>query len=201
MKNKAVIILLAVAIGPWSANQGLDAVKAFRALKQPPPSYGFMSSGLDHTTTIQLTNGATADDLRKILGSEIDFDFQEPAGIIPSPADAPPSSVIVGRYIYTIRFAAHDYFVANKCSGFTVIDQHQIFLDPFYDGISLRQNLWHELMHASIALAGGQNASEASRTKRSNKDDAFISPTASVLVNILRDNPRLVEWLTKKVVL
>lgn len=121
--------------------------------------------------------------------------FTKPEPEVPAPADRPPSKIAVNGQIYTVKYIAHYYFVENECLAFTDFGTHEIALDPTRAPAEIREYVLHELMHASLHAAGGMTHYGGAN----NNDGAenVINPVAPELLWVLRDNPKLADWLLR----
>ena len=113
---------------------------------------------------------------------------------VPYPPDHPPLEIAVGKRLFTVVYAPHDYFVANNCAAFTDIESRKIVLDREEGSLEIRVSVLHELSH--LALRDGGGLADYSKHGEDPEDD-YITPVTPKLLNTLRDNPKLVAWLQK----
>lgn len=108
------------------------------------------------------------------------------------PPDPPPSPIVVGPYIYRISY--RDAKTMPSYEGQTYHDSEVILLRRDLGPGELRETLFHELEHCAMYI--GTSGEEYVLIGR--KTDAMIEANAPVMVEVLRDNPALVRWLTRK---
>ena len=123
-----------------------------------------------------------------------DEDFSFPPEV-PAPVGHPPLRIVAGRFVYTVHYTTKEFLSHNFCWAFTRHSDHTIWLQRDYDS---RETVTHELLH--VAAWVGKNEDqiffEGTPTGLQSNHD-FIVPASSVLLEILRDNPKLTRWLTE----
>lgn len=109
----------------------------------------------------------------------------------------PPSEISVGPYVYTVSVGGQEWdrqaaeeaqegtgYLYGRCD-------HPVSSIVLRDGLSAAvtaETLLHEIMHACVYLAGQPLNAKA--------EEAAISSLAPTLLHVLRENPRLVAYLT-----
>lgn len=117
--------------------------------------------------------------------------FKQPDA--PGPrVDAPPSRIIVGPYVFTIHYRTEKTMPGQY--GSTSMVDEKILLQRDLGFGQMRETLLHELEHAAIFAAAGSERPDTD----GDTEDEFIEANAATLITILRDNPTLVTWLTKR---
>ncbi|MFZ4431667.1 MAG: hypothetical protein ACOYOQ_00570 [Microthrixaceae bacterium] len=99
--------------------------------------------------------------------------------------DGPPGKLRVGPFTY--RVVVDEGRIPSDLYGACDKSHHVISLHPNQSGDRLRATLLHEVIHAlcDVAAVDDDKAEEAVATR-----------LAPLLLDVLRDNPRLVEYLT-----
>ncbi|RJQ27034.1 hypothetical protein C4577_01810 [Candidatus Parcubacteria bacterium] len=106
-----------------------------------------------------------------------------------------PKEFVCGPYRYTIDFdgeASYDYSYLGVCLN----RSRRIKLDPRQSDTELPQTLLHEAIHA---LGGAYEIKEwrGHTTDAAGNVTDKIDLMASALLQFIRVNPKLVEWLSK----
>ena len=99
-----------------------------------------------------------------------------------------PSSVLVGPFRYAIRYGkrAEKMLGVEGAVGLTLSDQLEILVSREQVDDRMRATLIHEVIHACADLADlGDTSTE----------EQWASRLGPILLQVLRDNPHLVEWL------
>lgn len=109
------------------------------------------------------------------------------------PADPPPSEIRMGPYVYHVYYTSQKALDTQQAWALTEIGYRRIWLDP-NRAASLRMDMLHELMHVAKDL--GTN--DGTLTANFNAEESEIKSTTLGLLFALRDNPDLVEWLSRK---
>ena len=103
-----------------------------------------------------------------------------------------PRKVMIAGHPWKIlrKPARAMYFEGAKCRGLCIPDRYEIWL---YRGLVLtaaQEYLVHELLHACVSsFVGNRNRMT---------EEVFVDGAAKPIVAMLRDNPRLVAYLTQK---
>ena len=105
------------------------------------------------------------------------------------PEDAPPSSIKVGPYTYRVYYTTAEALLTQNALALTQLDSHRIYLNPKRD---LRTDLMHELFHCAKDVG----TSNGHLIGQYDGEENLIEETAPMVTAILRDNPKLVTWLT-----
>ena len=105
----------------------------------------------------------------------------------PAPHDPPPSPIKVGPYYYRIVWKTN-----SGDMGDSFFEKERIGLDPSLGFGEMRSTLLHELLHCASDIGTDRHAYDPR-----NEDD-FIQAVEPTLLQILRDNPKLLTWLTER---
>ena len=100
--------------------------------------------------------------------------------------DKPPASVVVGPYRY--RIVVDDARIPPDLYGQCDKGKHVVALHPDQSAVRLRSTLMHELLHALCDLTGVDD---------DKAEERIVTVLAPALLALLRENPRLLEWLTE----
>lgn len=117
--------------------------------------------------------------------------------MVPPPKDHPPMRIVAGAYSYRVSFTTTQYLHDNDCEAFTSFLTHTIWLDVKENPFDRRETLMHELMHIAVYVNGGPEIG-ADHNDGLTEGHDIINPAAPALVDILRNNPQLVAWLTER---
>jgi len=95
-----------------------------------------------------------------------------------------------------IHYVRRSWLLERHVTAITFPDMDPvlIFLPDDADGREIRESVLHELMHVALKQGGGEN----SYLNAYGGGESVINPTARILLDIMRDNPKLVEWMRKK---
>ena len=109
----------------------------------------------------------------------------------------PPSRVKIGHRSYRITSSPQAHLEAEAKEGQRLwgrIDHSQqtITLDPQMGANHAPEVLLHEVLHGVISLTGGLTP------KDTETEDGIITRLQNGLLGVLRENPALVAYLTKK---
>jgi Zn-dependent peptidase ImmA (M78 family) len=99
----------------------------------------------------------------------------------------PPSKVRVGPLVYSV--VLDDAKVPVDHYGICDKDRTEIHLDPDQSEIRLRLSLVHELLHALSDLGDLRDMDSVAEEER-------VVRMAPVLLQVIRENPKLLEYLT-----
>lgn len=124
----------------------------------------------------------------------VDDDF--PDEYRPAPADHPPSTLTVDGDQIVIKYVRRSWLLRRHALARTYVTAIPIvvLLPEDSDGREIREFLLHELMHVALRESGGTN----NPLYGEGDGEDVINPSARILVDILRDNPKLVLWMQKK---
>lgn len=100
--------------------------------------------------------------------------------------EKPPTSVTVGPYRYKV--VVDDARIPPDLYGLCDKGKHTISLHPDQSAVRLRSTLVHELLHALCDLTGVDD---------DKAEERIVTVLAPALLEVLRKNPRLVDWLTE----
>lgn len=122
------------------------------------------------------------------------------------PKDAPPATVVIGQYTYAVYFTTQDYLHSAqcRCEAFVDLSLKLIWLNKSGKPDDLRESLVHELLHAAkkegVGMWDNNPHPSSTHTDGDNErtEHRFISPASPVILQILTDNPKLVDWLTDR---
>lgn len=117
----------------------------------------------------------------------------------PAPPDHPTPRILVDGDVITVHYTRRSELLQRGASAQSWIEgtsPNMIWLPDDADGREIRELMVHELMHFALHKAGGeyQDPLYADRPVGTG-GESIINPTARIMVDILRDNPKLVEWL------
>lgn len=106
----------------------------------------------------------------------------------------PPNRVQVGPYSFTIDFdpITHnsvEIAEGEKLYGRVDFPSQTINVNPGQEKDSLADTILHEILHAVIYISGLQKRFEG------NSEEELITPMATTLLDTLRRNPKLVDFL------
>ena len=99
----------------------------------------------------------------------------------------PPRTVRVGPHVYSVSTEQRN----GDDYGETQIDRCEIRLAAKQGPSQLRETLLHEALHACTALAGLRVEWGEDR------DESCVTRLAPILLDVLRRNPRLIEFLVE----
>lgn len=111
-----------------------------------------------------------------------------------APIDHPPKRIVVDGDIFTIHYTNRSDLLRHWCTAEVVMRDQQIWLPRDESGREIRQSVLHELMHVALYKAGGEY--QHAVLADSGDGEPVVNPASRMLLTILRDNPRLVKWLT-----
>jgi hypothetical protein len=114
----------------------------------------------------------------------------------PTPSDHPPKRLVIDGDTFTFHYARRSELLRQYCTAQIVLKDKQIWLPEDENGRELRQSVLHELMHAALYRAGGQYKHPV--LSDSGDGEPVVNPTSRILLDILRDNPKLIKWLTTR---
>lgn len=101
----------------------------------------------------------------------------------------PPKRVTVAPHVYTVEWAKPSG-LDHEQYGCTDVGRTTITLAPGMSGSMQRDTLLHEVLHAALDQTGWAHRLGSKR------EELLVRALAPVLLGVLRDNPRLVAWLT-----
>lgn len=106
----------------------------------------------------------------------------------------PPKTLKVGPYHYRVKADRHlGTATAHEQSGACGPDTQDLIYDPSNGPMTVRDTLLHEAMHAIAHQVGWQTDFIKIDTKL---EEYIIQAMAPRVVELLRDNPEFVVWLT-----
>lgn len=106
-----------------------------------------------------------------------------------------PSKVKVGSYIFEIITEPNEFWKAQRqqdtleVSGLTVYKEQKIYVDPDQAKDMFADTLLHELLHVVYYVSGLGEIENAT-------EEQIVFVMTHPLLQILRDNPELTEFLT-----
>jgi hypothetical protein len=98
-----------------------------------------------------------------------------------------PASVKVGPHVYSIVRKSSSVMKNNL--GLCDVDSLQIWIKQKMRKSKCQEILLHELLHSTVH--------PTSNNGDTMDEEKFVTVSAPVLLGVLRDNPDLVEYLTK----
>lgn len=101
-----------------------------------------------------------------------------------SESDLPPRRIVVGPYEY--RVLVDEDRIPGELFGLCDKGKHVISIHPDQSPARLRSTLMHELLHALCDLTGVDD---------DKAEERIVTVTAPALLSLLRDNPKLLDWL------
>lgn len=107
-----------------------------------------------------------------------------------------PTTVKVGPYDWTI-VPDHEMAQVDEVWGTTLIPSHQIRLDPQAPPARLRATLLHEVLHVVMNVSG-LSFRFNDKEDRVN-EESVVREVSTLLYQVIRDNPDLVEYLLEEV--
>lgn len=130
--------------------------------------------------------------------TNVDF-FHHEYTVRPAPPDHPTPRILIDGDVITVHYGRRSEFLRYGCtaeSWYGGEHPNMIWLPDDADSREIRESMIHELMHFALRKAGGemQDPLNADRPVGSG-GESVINPTARIMVDIFRDNPKLVEWL------
>lgn len=108
----------------------------------------------------------------------------------------PPNAVQVGHVRYRVVLDGALLADSDAVHGLCSIINQRIVLNPQQGADQLRDSMLHELLHAVIRGHGLGELSEGDAVLDPAREERVVSVVASVLLDVLRRNPRLVTYLT-----
>lgn len=114
----------------------------------------------------------------------------------PAPKDHPPLQILVDGEIYHVHYTRRTKMLQAGCTAQVVIHDREIWLSDDENGREARQLVLHELMHVALHDANGEYAHPIFADV--GDGEPVINPTARILLDVLRDNPKLMKWLEAK---
>lgn len=120
--------------------------------------------------------------------------FRYPPREVMPPPGHPPNFIIVGDSIWQVKHALNQYLYCHDCDAFVDRQTKEIWLDRDLASrpVEYRTVLLHELLHVAFR---DDNPSAAVAISDENE---FVTPMAPRLLQMMRENPELLAWLTKK---
>jgi hypothetical protein len=112
-----------------------------------------------------------------------------------------PLSVRVGQVIYEITSDPDRWLKIEhktKTSGYYGHTEHKeatIYLNPEAAQSVTKLTLWHEVLHAVIEAAMGSPSWEGLGKEQGDREENVIRLLEAPTLNVLADNPDLVEFL------
>lgn len=101
-----------------------------------------------------------------------------------------PREVVVGPFTYSVEWPVWAEEDGEPMSGRAEHSTLTIFVSTGLHVELQRKVLLHEIMHACVFVTG-HNSSEVT-------EEHFIRGTAFALLDVLRDNPEVVRFITSK---
>lgn len=104
-----------------------------------------------------------------------------------------PRRVLVGPFVYRVRQSEKRWsqLDTDGSAGLTDASQLTIDMDPSLCAAITREVLLHELIHACWHAAGNVD----DFTKRKDMEEVACRLLSGPLLQLMRDNRKLVEWL------
>lgn len=114
-----------------------------------------------------------------------------------------PKSVRIGPHVYKILYSQKSWrkylgkTAEKQYAGKTHTLRNRIFINAFSMSLSQQQEtLLHEILHAVLAVTGWTDDEYGWPTEsRDLIEEHLIRQVAPIFLQILQDNPDLVEWL------
>jgi len=151
--------------------------------------YRSYSSHLTDGSGISFTQGSVVYVNRPITPSP---DSSPP--VVQAPPDHPPETIIAGASSYHVIYTTKEWLHANQCVALTDHSKQEIIV--YNEGArDIRFTMMHELMHVARHMT---DEIDTSNNTGMDEDHNFIEPVAPELLILLRDNPKLVSWLTSQ---
>jgi hypothetical protein len=105
----------------------------------------------------------------------------------------PPRSVKVGATPYSVRYSSR--LSDNGEVGSTTFISQSIELLPGQGPDYERDTLLHEVLHAVVF---NTNLRSMEGWREDGREEAIVQALAPVLLQVLRENPRLIDYLLEK---
>lgn len=115
-----------------------------------------------------------------------------------------PLSVKIGPVIYRVTSDPDDWVrvehdtQTNGYYGHTNNKQAIIYLNPEADPAVTRLTFWHEVLHALFEVTMGAPDWHGLGKTRDDREESVIRRLEGPTLNVLRDNPELVAYLTER---
>lgn len=106
---------------------------------------------------------------------------------------ARPDTIDVNPYTYRVKEDL-EACIAADAQGVCLDDQGVIIVNPALKAIAARDTLLHEVLHAVWMRAGLQT--DFDHVEKDSPGERIINVVATGLLQVLRDNPQFVEYLT-----
>jgi hypothetical protein len=111
-----------------------------------------------------------------------------------APKDADFGNVETEQGSWTIWYTTKERLETLGCEAYTSMERRTIYM-PTDASLAERQSyLFHEIDHIAVFIGGGMET----RLAYLGPEEELIDPSAPKLLDILRRNPRMAEWLLRK---
>lgn len=110
-----------------------------------------------------------------------------------------PKSVRIGAQVFSIeeRDPKKDGMLNDGSYGYTLDGKNLIVIDSTIHITKKQVTLLHEIMHAARMVWENPTSKPGKSAGHDEWEHYFIGLWETSLLLIMRDNPKLVEWLTK----
>jgi len=115
-----------------------------------------------------------------------------------------PSTIRVGSVTFRVTIDPDDWLriehknLSNGNYGYTGFHEATMYINPESTPDTQRLTLWHEVMHALCEVAMGSPNWHHLGKEKSDREEAVVRAFESPTLLVLRDNPELVAYLTRK---
>lgn len=100
-----------------------------------------------------------------------------------------PAKVVIGPHHYKVKVAKPSG-LSHEQYGTTEVGTTTITLAPGMSGSQQRDTFLHEVLHAVLSLTGWDHRLGDKR------EEQLVRSLTPALLEVLRDNPKVVKWLT-----
>jgi len=113
-----------------------------------------------------------------------------------------PSTVQIGSVAFRVTIDPDEWMrIEHKNQskgnyGYTGFHEATMYINPESTPDTQRLTLWHEVMHALCEAVMGSPDWRHLGKEKSDREEAVVSAFESPIVCVLRDNPKLVAYLT-----
>jgi len=113
-----------------------------------------------------------------------------------------PSTIRVGSVTFRVTTNPDDWMriehknQGNDAYGYAGYHEATIYINPESTPDTQRLTLWHEVMHAMCEVVMGSPDWHHLGKEKSDREEAVVAAFESPIVCVLRDNPKLVAYLT-----
>jgi hypothetical protein len=112
-----------------------------------------------------------------------------------APAGHPPLKIVIGANEWTVHYTTVAALDRRSAWAFEDAGHHRIWLPARTKEKEAQELLLHEILHAT--LAESRDAVMGEKPTYGPDENSFIAPMTPFLLEVLRDNPELVEWLRR----